>query len=104
MRLVSAAKSCRRTPSGLSSRRPRSRPKSTRCGSIRDTPLLVDGPFGLPTVIDGPCEGERLDTMIEQIRSALERLSSGQVLEEVRGAIREYREAKKRDARAGRSR
>ncbi len=42
--------------------------------------------------------------MIEQIRSALERLSSGQVLEEVRGAIREYREAKKRDARAGRSR
>jgi uncharacterized protein YoaH (UPF0181 family) len=42
--------------------------------------------------------------MIEQIRSALERLSSGQALEEVRGAIREYREAKKRDTRAGRSR
>jgi len=32
--------------------------------------------------------------MTEQIRSALERLSSGHALEEVRGAVREYREAR----------
>ena len=68
----------------------------------RYAPLLVDGPFGVPTLIDGPREVERLDTMTEQIRSALERLSSGHALEEVRGAVREYREAQKRDARAGR--
>jgi hypothetical protein len=68
----------------------------------RYAPLLVEGPFGLPTVIDGPREVERLDTMTEQIRAALERLSSGHALEEVRGAVREYREAEKRHARAGR--
>jgi len=42
--------------------------------------------------------------MIVQILSALERLTSGQALEEVRGAIREYREAEKRHTGAGRSR
>jgi hypothetical protein len=66
----------------------------------RYAPLIVDGPFGLPMVIDGPREVERLDAVIEQIRSALVRLSSDQALEEVRGAIGEYREADKRQARA----
>lgn len=49
--------------------------------------LVVDGPFGLPMVIDGPGEVERLDTVMEQLRSALERLSSNEALKEVRGAI-----------------
>ena len=70
----------------------------------RYAPLLVDGPFGLPMVIDGPRELERLDTVIEQIRLALERLSSRDALEEVRGAIREYRDSEKRQTLAGRRR
>lgn len=55
----------------------------------RYAPLMVDGPFGLPVVIDGPREVERLDATIEQIRAALDRLSSDQALTEVRGAIGE---------------
>jgi hypothetical protein len=60
----------------------------------RYAPLVADGPFGLPMVIDGPGEVERLDTIIEQSRSALERLSSNEALQEVRGAIREYRDSR----------
>lgn len=70
----------------------------------RYAPLVVDGPFGLPMVIDGPGEVERLDTIIEQLRSALERLSSNEALQEVRGAIREYRDSEKRQTLAGRQR
>src|SRR5439155_12431277 len=69
----------------------------------RYAPLLVDTPFGVPMLVDGPSEVERLDFEIERIRGALERLSSGEALDEVRGAIREYREAEKQHARrAGR--
>ena len=68
----------------------------------RYAPLVVDGPFGLPMVIDGPGEVERLDATIEQIRSALERLSSDGALQEIRGAIREYRDSEKRQTLAGR--
>jgi hypothetical protein len=53
--------------------------------------LIVVGPFGFPVVIDGPRELERLDTIIARMACALERLSSRDALEEVRGAIREYR-------------
>ena len=53
-------------------------------------------------VIDGPHEVERLDYVIEQLRRALERLSFNQALQEVRGAIREYRDSEKRQSRAGR--
>ena len=68
----------------------------------RYTPLIVDESFALPMVIDGSREVERLDAVIEQIRSALERLSSDQALEEVRAAIGEYQQAEKRRARAQR--
>jgi hypothetical protein len=61
----------------------------------RYAPLVVEGPFGFPTVIDGPREVERLDAVAEQIRSALNRLSSNEALQEVRGAIREYRDSEK---------
>ena len=67
----------------------------------RYAPLIVDGPFGLPTVIDGPHELERLDAVIVQIRLALERLSCRDALEEVRNAIREYRDSEKRQTLAG---
>src|SRR5262249_55209730 len=70
----------------------------------RYAPLVIDGPFGLPTVLDGPREVERLDFEIVQIRSALQRLSSADALEEVRGAIREDREAEKRQTRRHRRR
>ena len=64
--------------------------------------LIVEGPVGLPVVIDGPREVERLDTISEQIDAALQRLSSDEALQEVRGAIREYRESEKRRGLAGR--
>jgi hypothetical protein len=66
--------------------------------------LIVEGPFGFPVLIDGPREVERLDTIIAQVRSALERLSSRDALEEVRSAIREYRDSEKRQTLAGRRR
>ncbi len=66
--------------------------------------LIMEGPFGLPVIIDGPREVERLDTIIAQIRSALDRLSSRDALEEVRCAIREYRDSEKRRTFGGRRR
>ena len=68
----------------------------------RYAPLIVDGPFDLPMVIDGPREVEHLDYVIEQLRRALERLSSNEALQEVRGAIREYRDSEKRQKSRGR--
>lgn len=62
----------------------------------RYAPLMVEGPFGLPLVIDGPHEVQRLDAVITDMRRAIERLSSRAGIEEVRGAIREYRDARKR--------
>lgn len=58
--------------------------------------LVQEGPFGFPLVINGPSEVERLDAMNAQLRSGLDRLSSPDALDEVRGAIREYRDAEKR--------
>jgi hypothetical protein len=66
--------------------------------------VIVEGPFGFPVVIDGPREVERLDTIVAQVRSALEHLSSHDALEEVRGAIREYRDSEKRQTLAERRR
>jgi hypothetical protein len=63
--------------------------------------LIIEGPFGFPLVIDGPREVERLDTIIGQIRSAVERLLSRDALDEVRGAIREYRDSEKRQTLGG---
>jgi hypothetical protein len=68
----------------------------------RYAPLIVDGPFDLPMVIDGLREVEQLDYVIEQLRRALERLSSNEALQEVRGAIREYRDSEKRQKSVGR--
>jgi hypothetical protein len=66
--------------------------------------LIVEGPFGSPLVIDGPREVEQLDTINAQVRSAHERLSSRDALDEVRSAIGEYRDSEKRQARARRRR
>ena len=66
--------------------------------------LIVEGPFGVPMVIDGPREVERLDGMIAQIDAALQRLSSNEALAEVRAAIQQYRDSEKRQALARRRR
>jgi hypothetical protein len=68
----------------------------------RYAPLVVDGPFVLPLVIDGPREVQRLDSQAAQIESALARLSSDKALDEVRGAIRAWRDAERRDICTGR--
>ncbi len=66
--------------------------------------LILEGPFGVSMVVDGPREVERLDTLNAQLRAAVERLSSHDAPEEVRGAIREYRDSEKRHTLAGRRR
>jgi hypothetical protein len=61
----------------------------------RYAPLVVEGPYGLPTLIDGPSEAARLNVVIEQVRSGIEHMASTQALREVRRAIQEYRRAQK---------
>lgn len=58
--------------------------------------LVSEGPWGMPMLIDGPRERERLDAVLAQLEAAVARLASGDALQEVRGAIREYQEAQKR--------
>jgi hypothetical protein len=70
----------------------------------RYAPLVVEGPFGMPTLIDGPRQVEQLDTIIAQVGAAVERLSSPDALQEVRGAIRVYRDSEKAQTPAGRRR
>jgi hypothetical protein len=69
------------------------------CRALRFHPkyaeLMVDGPFGLPTLIDGPSEAARLDLVIEQVRIGIEQMASSQALQEVRRAIQEYRQVQK---------
>jgi hypothetical protein len=65
----------------------------------RYTPLLVDTPWGIPTVVDGPAEVQRLDLEIERIRVGLDRISSNAALDDVRVLIREYRKAERQNAR-----
>jgi hypothetical protein len=71
----------------------------------RYSALIVEGPFGVAMVVDGPREVARLDGVIAQIEAALQRLASNEALAEVRGAIHEYRVSEKQHtlARRGRS-
>ena len=66
--------------------------------------LIIEGPVGVPMVIDGLREMERLDGMIEQLDAARQRLSSNEALQEVRGAIRQYQVSERRQTIAGRRR
>jgi hypothetical protein len=73
------------------------------CFHPRYAPLIVED-VGGPFVIDGPREVARLDMVIEQVRAGIDRLASNERLQEVRGAIHEYRRVQKeRRARARRS-
>lgn len=55
--------------------------------------LSMDAPLGLPRVIDGPAEVQRLDVAIEGLSAALDRVAAGNVWQEVRNLIRDERAA-----------
>jgi hypothetical protein len=70
----------------------------TECDALRFhpryAPLLVeDAIFGDLVPLDGPAEVRRLDALIESLRGAVERLTTGQRWREVRAIVREYRNA-----------
>lgn len=54
------------------------------------------GPFSMRIQADGPAEAFRLDMVIQSIEDSLDRLRSGEALQEVRGAIREFHAAQRR--------
>lgn len=71
------------------------------CFHPRYAALIVEDSFGAAGVIDGPREVARLDVVIGQVRDGIVRLASNERLQEVRGAIYEYRRVQKeRRARA----
>lgn len=68
----------------------------------RYAPLVEEGPFGIPMVVDGAREITRLDDLLGQLQGALARLSSDEALREVRGALREFQDSEKRQKSAAR--
>lgn len=62
----------------------------------RYSPLVSESQWGIPMLVDGPGELRRLEAVLEQLAAALERLRSDDGIQEVRGAIREYQDARKR--------
>jgi hypothetical protein len=66
----------------------------------RYAPLIVEGPLGMPILIDGPHEAAELDDLIESLRIDVERLDSNEAITLVRETLRAYREARKAEERA----
>jgi len=66
----------------------------------RYAPLIVDGPLGLPILIDGPREAARLDDLIESLRINVERLGSDGAINVIRETLRVYRAARQAGERA----
>jgi hypothetical protein len=66
----------------------------------RYAPLLVEGPLGVPMLMDGSREAAALDELIESLRIDIERLGSDKALTVVRESLRAYREARKAQERA----
>jgi hypothetical protein len=66
----------------------------------RYAPLIVDGPLGMPVLIDGPREAAGLDDLIESLRIDVERLSSDNAIAVVRETLHAYREARQAEERA----
>jgi hypothetical protein len=66
----------------------------------RYAPLIVDGPFGVPILIDGPREAAALDDLIESLRIDVKRLGSDEALTVVRDTLHAYREARQAEQRA----
>jgi hypothetical protein len=60
----------------------------------RYEPLVgMDQRLGIPVMVDGPAEVQRLDGLIETMTGGLERMAAGQGLQEVQGLIEEHRRA-----------
>jgi hypothetical protein len=70
----------------------------------RYAPLIVEGPLGMPILIDGPREAARLDDLIESLRCDVERLSSDEAITVVRETLHAYREARQAEERAAQRR
>ena len=66
----------------------------------RYAPLIVDGPLGVPILIDGPREAAKLDDLIESLRIDVERLGSDEAITVVRETLHAYREARQAEERA----
>lgn len=70
----------------------------------RYAPLIVEGPLGLPILIDGPHEAAELDDLIESLRIDVERLGSDEAITVVRETLHAYREARQAEERAAQRR
>lgn len=68
----------------------------------RYAPLVLDGPFGLPILIDVSREAVMLDELIESLQIDVERVGSDNALHMVRETVRAYREARQREQRGHR--
>jgi hypothetical protein len=66
----------------------------------RYAPLIVDGPLGMPILIDGPREAAKLDDLIESLGIDVERLGSDEAITLVRETLHAYREARQAEERA----
>jgi hypothetical protein len=62
-------------------------------------PLIVEGPLGMPILLDGPREAAMLDDLIESLRIDVERLLSDEAITVVRETLRAYREARQAEER-----
>ena len=66
----------------------------------RYAPLIVDGPLGVPILIDGPREAAKLDDLIESLRIDVARLGLDEAITVVRETLHTYREARQAEERA----
>jgi hypothetical protein len=75
-----------------------------QCYQLRFHPryatLVVDGPLGMPMLIDGPREAAELDDLIESLRLDVERLRSNEAISVVRDTLQAYRKARQAEERA----
>src|SRR5262245_32782691 len=62
--------------------------------------LIVEGPLGMPVLIDGPREAASLDDLIASLRIDVQRLGSDEAITAVRETLHVYREARRAEARA----
>lgn len=68
----------------------------------RYAPLLLDGPLGLPILIDVSHEAVVLDELIESLQIDVGRVGSNDALHMVRETVRAHREARQREQRGRR--
>ena len=63
----------------------------------RYAPIIVEDDLGFPALMNVPAEVQRLDLIIETLSGACERIAEGLGWQELRGMIREAREAERRE-------